>query len=113
MCGRFTASFEFRQRDLPIFAPRYNIAPSQQVPVIVRGAPGTGFVQAPPSGLATTFNNVTYTFTTFSPLRLFSPVGSNATDVHFFRPGTETPATVSTTPIRLVGESTDRCRYYK
>jgi hypothetical protein len=64
MCGRFTASFEFRQRDLPIFAPRYNIAPSQQVPVIVRGAPGTGFVQAPPSGLATTFNNVTYTFTT-------------------------------------------------
>jgi len=48
MCDRFTASFEFRQRDLPIFAPRYNIAPSQQVPVIVRGAPGTGFVQAPP-----------------------------------------------------------------
>ncbi len=57
--------------------------------------PGTGFVQAPPSGLATTFNNVTYTFTTFSPLRLFSPVGSNITDVHFFRPGTETPATVN------------------
>jgi putative SOS response-associated peptidase YedK len=48
MCGRFTASFEFReirirwnlQRDLPIFAPRYNIAPSQQVPVIVRGEAG-------------------------------------------------------------------------
>ena len=43
MCGRFTASFEFReikllfnlQRDLPLFAPRYNIAPSQAVPVIV------------------------------------------------------------------------------
>jgi putative SOS response-associated peptidase YedK len=43
MCGRFTASFEFReikllfnlQRDLPSFAPRYNIAPSQEVPVIV------------------------------------------------------------------------------
>jgi len=44
MCGRFTATFEFReiricwnlQRDLPIFTPRYNIAPSQEVPVIVR-----------------------------------------------------------------------------
>jgi hypothetical protein len=56
---------------------------------------GTGFVQAPPSGLATTFNNATYTFTTFSPLRLFSPVGSNITDVHFFRPATEIPATVN------------------
>jgi putative SOS response-associated peptidase YedK len=44
MCGRFTASFEFReikllfnvQRDLSLFAPRYNIAPSQEVPVIVQ-----------------------------------------------------------------------------
>jgi putative SOS response-associated peptidase YedK len=44
MCGRFTASFEFReiklllnvQRDLPLLAPRYNIAPSQEVPVIVQ-----------------------------------------------------------------------------
>ena len=44
MCGRFTASFEFReikllfnlQRDIPLLAPRYNIAPSQEVPVIVQ-----------------------------------------------------------------------------
>ena len=44
MCGRFTASFEFREikvrynlgRDLPLFAGRYNIAPSQEVPVIVQ-----------------------------------------------------------------------------
>jgi putative SOS response-associated peptidase YedK len=44
MCGRFTATFEFReirirwnlQRDLPSLSPRYNIAPSQDVPVIVR-----------------------------------------------------------------------------
>jgi putative SOS response-associated peptidase YedK len=48
MCGRFTATFEFReikvrwnlQHDLPVFAPRYNIAPSQDVPVIVRRAEG-------------------------------------------------------------------------
>jgi putative SOS response-associated peptidase YedK len=44
MCGRFTASFEFREikirwnlwGDIPFFGPRYNIAPSQEVPVIVR-----------------------------------------------------------------------------
>ena len=44
MCGRFTASFEFReikllfnvQRDIPLLAPRYNIAPSQEVPVIIQ-----------------------------------------------------------------------------
>ena len=43
MCGRFTASFEFReikvrwnlQGDIPLFTPRYNIAPSQDVLVIV------------------------------------------------------------------------------
>jgi putative SOS response-associated peptidase YedK len=44
MCGRFTASFEFGeikllfnlQRDIPLLSPRYNIAPSQEVPVIVQ-----------------------------------------------------------------------------
>lgn len=59
----------------------------------IRGAafttPGTGFVQAPTSGLATTFANPTYstTFGTFSAQRLFVPVGSNITDVFFFIPG--------------------------
>jgi putative SOS response-associated peptidase YedK len=47
MCGRFSATFSFR--DLKVrwnlsgdleFAPRYNIAPSQSVPVIVRGEKG-------------------------------------------------------------------------
>jgi len=48
MCGRFTATFEFReikvrwnlQGDLPVVSPRYNIAPSQEVPVVVRGDGG-------------------------------------------------------------------------
>jgi hypothetical protein len=51
--------------------------------------PGSGFVQATPPGLATTFSNPTYTniFQTFSSPRLFSPIGSNVTDVNFFVPG--------------------------
>ena len=60
--------------------------------------PGTGFVQAPPSGLATTFGNQTYEtiFHPFSPQRLFSPIESNVTEVHFFVPGTgSTPATTT------------------
>jgi hypothetical protein len=60
---------------------------------------GTGFIQAAPSDLATQFSNATYStiFNIFSPLRLFTPIGSNTTDVTFFIPGTNglTPATVT------------------
>ncbi len=58
---------------------------------------GSGFVQAPPSGLADTFGNSSYAtiFHAFSPLRLFSPIGSNVTEVWFSVPGSNgnTPAT--------------------
>ena len=66
--------------------------------------PGTGLSQGPPSGgpqggFATLFDTPTYgaIFRTFSPLRLFTPVGSNTTDALFFIPGTAgaAPATVS------------------
>jgi PEP-CTERM motif len=62
--------------------------------------PGTGFVQAPPSGLAadSTFGNPTYAgFDVFSSPRLFSPIGSTLTNVTFSVPGTNggIPATVS------------------
>jgi PEP-CTERM motif len=66
-------------------------------------SPGTGFIQAPPTGppdggLATFFSNATYAtiFSTFSPNRLFVPIDSNITDVTFFIPGTNglVPATV-------------------
>lgn len=57
--------------------------------------PGLGLSQAPPSGglqdgLEGLFNNPTYgdTFSAFSPLRLFTPVGSNITEARFFIPGT-------------------------
>jgi hypothetical protein len=65
--------------------------------------PGIGLSQAPPSGgpqggLAVLFNNPTYAtiFSTFSPSRLFTPVGSNKTEALFFIPGTNggVPATV-------------------
>src|SRR5947199_9788889 len=65
--------------------------------------PGLGLSQAPPSGgpqggLAVLFANPGYdkTFRTFSPSRLFTPVGSNVTNASFFIPGTNgtVPATV-------------------
>ena len=59
---------------------------------------GTGLSQAAPAGLVTLFNNATYgdNFAAFSPLRLFTPVGSNVTHALFFIPGTNggTPALV-------------------
>jgi len=66
--------------------------------------PGTGFIQAPPSGgpqggFETFFNNLTLDsiFGVFSPNRIFSPTNSNITDIGFFIPGTNglDPATVS------------------
>jgi hypothetical protein len=60
---------------------------------------GTGLSQATPAGLAVLFNNPTYAtiFSTFSPSRLFTPVGSDTTDALFFVPGTNgtTAATVA------------------
>jgi len=65
--------------------------------------PGLGLSQAPPSGgpqggLAVLFGNPSYgtIFKTFSPSRLFTPVGSNVTEALFFIPGTNgtVPATV-------------------
>ena len=56
--------------------------------------PGSGFVQAPLAGLPVTFGNLTYEtiFQPFSPVRVFSPVSSNITDVTFFVPGTTSTA---------------------
>ena len=65
--------------------------------------PGLGLSQAPASGgpqggLAVLFGNPSYAriFRTFSPSRLFTPVGSNITDASFSIPGTNgtVPATV-------------------
>lgn len=68
--------------------------------LVARGArfttPGTGFVQAPATGLADVFANPSYAtiFKAFSPVRLFSPIDSKVTDTLFFVPGPgEVPAT--------------------
>jgi hypothetical protein len=55
--------------------------------------PGKGLSQATPDGLAVLFKNASYSFTfsTFSPLRLFTPAGSNITEVLFFLPGINPP----------------------
>ncbi len=58
--------------------------------------PGTGFKlsadSSNPTSTPAVFNQPG--FRTFSPERLFTAVGSTTTDVHFFLPGTGTPASV-------------------
>jgi hypothetical protein len=57
--------------------------------------PGTGFIQAQPADLGDlSFDAL---FEDFSPVRVFTPVGSNVTDARFFVPGTNggSPATTS------------------
>jgi hypothetical protein len=68
----------------------------------IRGAtmstPGTAFLQTPVNDPLLTSINATYatTFAAFSPVRIFTPVGSNITDVTFSVPGSNgsTQATV-------------------
>ncbi|MBX6312821.1 MAG: PEP-CTERM sorting domain-containing protein [Isosphaeraceae bacterium] len=61
--------------------------------------PGTGFLQTPLNAPELLNINPSYgtTFNFFSPLRIFTPLGSNITEVTFFIPGTNgaSPATVS------------------
>jgi hypothetical protein len=63
----------------------------------IRGAlfttPGTGFLQTPLDAPELRDINRTYRriFTTFSPQRIFVPIGDNIVDVLFFVPGTATP----------------------
>jgi hypothetical protein len=71
---------------------------------------GTGFVQAPLDGLVTTFANPTYAnlFQAFSPVRLFSPVGSNRTTVEFFEPGSDGTIWATTSGFGAVFTDVDR-----
>lgn len=70
---------------------------------VVLSTPGTGFQVSGATTdagagqpAAADFGNInasyTSTFSAFSPQRLFTPLGSNITDVTFFVPGTNTPA---------------------
>lgn len=61
--------------------------------------PGAGFMQTPLDDVVFTAINVNYatTFSAFSPIRIFTPLGSNITDVDFSLPGSSgaVDATVS------------------
>lgn len=72
--------------------------------------PGAGFVQAPVDGLVATFGNSTYAtiFKAFSPVRFFSPVGSNKTAVEFFLPGSQGTIPATTTGFGAVFSDVDR-----
>ena len=60
--------------------------------------PGSGF-QVSSNAAPQNFANINPSYSTlfkpFSPQKLFTPIGSNVTDVKFFVPGTTTPASVS------------------
>ncbi|MGH3567710.1 MAG: hypothetical protein ACRDRH_17095 [Pseudonocardia sp.] len=67
---------------------------------VVFSTRGTGFQVSANAGVAPIeFDNInpTYSrlFRTFSPQRLFTPLGSNIMEVRFFVPGTSTPATTN------------------
>lgn len=68
---------------------------------IVLSTPGSGFLVSANagSGLPVRFGDLDPTyeteFQTFSPQRLFTPIGSNSVQIDFFVPGTNTPATVA------------------
>ena len=70
---------------------------------VVYSTPGTGFQVSAnavnPTNTPVEFGNINATyptiFQTFSAQKLFTPIGSNVTDVTFFVPGSNTPATVS------------------
>ena len=72
--------------------------------------PGSGFVQAPLDGLVTTFGNPSYAtiFQPFSPVRLFSPVGSRITEVSFFIPGTAGGAGATTRGFGAIFSDVDK-----
>jgi len=72
--------------------------------------PGFGLSQATPLGLAGLFNNPNYEtdFTTFSPSRLFTPVGSNVTEALFFVPGTNGAVAATVTGFGAVFTDVDK-----
>jgi len=75
----------------------------------IRGAlfttPGTGFLQTPLSAPELISINPAYafTFSFFSPQRIFVPIGDNIVDVFFFVPGTAMPGPPTPATVRGFG----------
>lgn len=77
--------------------------------------PGVGLSQGPPAGgpqggLAGLFGNPTYatSFRAFSPLRLFTPVGSNITDTFFFVAGSNGTVRAAVTGFGAIFNDVDK-----
>jgi hypothetical protein len=72
--------------------------------------PGVGLSQVAPVGLEALFGNPNYAeiFTTFSPSRLFTPVGSNVTESFFFVPGTNGAKPAAVTGFGIVFADVDQ-----
>jgi hypothetical protein len=86
-----------------LYAPDFfNAAAAPRARGIVFSTPGTGLqvsaASKNPTNTLPRFGNINPTyvdiFKTFSPEKLFSPLGSNIVDLTFFVPGTQTPALV-------------------
>ncbi len=77
------------------------VAPRARGAVLTTPGPGVQVSAdaSNPSGATVRFGNINSSyaaaFTTFSPERLFSPIGSNVVDLTFFVAGTTTKATVN------------------
>jgi hypothetical protein len=71
---------------------------------------GAGFLQAPATGIGEFFGNPTYgsIFSTFSPVRLFTPIGSNHTEAQFFLPGSAGGVQASTRGFGVVFTDVDK-----
>lgn len=71
--------------------------------------PGSGFVQAPASGLAELFTNPTYAtiFQPFSAARLFSAIDSTVTEVKFFVPGSSGSLSATTRGFGVIFSDVD------
>lgn len=72
--------------------------------------PGSGFVQAPPSGLATTYGNLSYEgiFRAFSQQRLFGSIGDSRTEVRFFVPGSNGASAATTRAFAVILSDVDQ-----
>jgi len=82
-----------------LLPPDYFNKTSKRGVMLITPGLGVAVSAGPGSGYPLNFGNVdpsyTANFAAFSPVRVFSPYGSNIVQIYFYKPGTDLPATVS------------------